>query len=134
VHFYAGCTKGTYIRTLGHDLATSLGSTGHLVALRREAIGEARVDKAWDVQVLVDKLFAAIRWVWSPCCGFSLRMYMFHSVSDEVRLQSHTCNRNTSGDVGDAFERRGLIRLGARKCWLTSSLQQSGGCRCRVAM
>jgi tRNA pseudouridine55 synthase len=63
VHFYAGCTKGTYIRTLGHDLATSLGSTGHLVALRREAIGEARVDKAWDVQVLVDKLFAAIRWV-----------------------------------------------------------------------
>lgn len=28
VHFYVGCTKGTYIRTLGHDLATSLGSTG----------------------------------------------------------------------------------------------------------
>jgi hypothetical protein len=28
VHFYVGCSKGTYIRTLGHDLATSLGSTG----------------------------------------------------------------------------------------------------------
>jgi tRNA U55 pseudouridine synthase TruB len=28
VHFHVGCSKGTYIRTLGHDLATSLGSTG----------------------------------------------------------------------------------------------------------
>eukprot|EP00879_Flechtneria_rotunda_P006230 GHRR01006549.1.p1 GENE.GHRR01006549.1~~GHRR01006549.1.p1 ORF type:complete len:338 (+),score=124.08 GHRR01006549.1:1035-2048(+) len=61
VHFYVGCSKGTYIRTLCHDLATSLGTTGHLVALRREAIGDARVDKAWDIQVLLDKLFAAIR-------------------------------------------------------------------------
>eukprot|EP00878_Enallax_costatus_P009837 GHUV01010271.1.p1 GENE.GHUV01010271.1~~GHUV01010271.1.p1 ORF type:complete len:152 (+),score=41.52 GHUV01010271.1:616-1071(+) len=61
VHFYVGCSKGTYIRTLGHDLATSLGTTGHLVALRREAIGDARVDDAWDVETLMDKLFAAIR-------------------------------------------------------------------------
>lgn len=30
VHFYVGCSKGTYIRTLGHDLATSLGTTGQL--------------------------------------------------------------------------------------------------------
>lgn len=63
VHFYVGCTKGTYIRTLGHDLATSLGSTGHLVALRREAIGDARVDKAWEVEALVDAIFALIRCV-----------------------------------------------------------------------
>ena len=34
---------------------------GHLVALRREAIGDARVDKAWQMQELQDKLWAAIR-------------------------------------------------------------------------
>jgi hypothetical protein len=35
---------------------------GHLVALRREAIGDARVDKAWRVEELKDKLWEAIRW------------------------------------------------------------------------
>jgi hypothetical protein len=47
---------------------TSLGTTGHLVALRRGAIGEARADKAWDVDELVDKLYAAIRWVLEEPC------------------------------------------------------------------
>jgi tRNA U55 pseudouridine synthase TruB len=88
VHFYVGCTKGTYIRTLGHDLATSLGSTGHLVALRREAIGEARVDKAWDVQVLVDKLFAALRWVGVQCGVCYLQVCQMVAV--EGHLESHT--------------------------------------------
>ena len=38
VHFYVGCSKGTYVRTLGYDLATSLGSTGRLtkVSLHHE--------------------------------------------------------------------------------------------------
>eukprot|EP00775_Hariotina_reticulata_P003807 gene3807-4064_t len=61
IHFYVGCSKGTYIRTLGHDLATSLGTTGHLIALRREAIGDAGVGQAWDIKQLVDKMFAAIK-------------------------------------------------------------------------
>lgn len=31
------CSKGTYIRTLGEDIAAALGTVGHLVALRRTA-------------------------------------------------------------------------------------------------
>ncbi len=34
------CSKGTYIRTLGEDIAEALGCGGHLVALRRIATGD----------------------------------------------------------------------------------------------
>ncbi len=34
------CSKGTYIRTLGEDIAEALGCGGHLSALRRVATGE----------------------------------------------------------------------------------------------
>jgi len=34
-----GCGKGTYIRSLGRDLALSLGTVGHLAALRRTRAG-----------------------------------------------------------------------------------------------
>ena len=33
--FVVGCGKGTYIRSLGRDLAEALGTVGHLSALRR---------------------------------------------------------------------------------------------------
>jgi tRNA pseudouridine55 synthase len=33
--FKVSCSKGTYVRVLGADLAKSLGSLGHLIALRR---------------------------------------------------------------------------------------------------
>ena len=39
-------SKGTYIRTLGEDLAKRLGTVGHLTALRRTAIGPFRVENA----------------------------------------------------------------------------------------
>ena len=37
--FVVGCGKGTYIRSLGRDLALSLGTVGHLSALRRTRAG-----------------------------------------------------------------------------------------------
>lgn len=37
--FNVHCTKGTYVRTLGYDLAQKLGTVGHLSALRRTASG-----------------------------------------------------------------------------------------------
>lgn len=61
MHFVVACSKGTYVRTLAHDLGTQLGSTAHLTALRREAIGDARVSDAWGVSALTDALHAAIR-------------------------------------------------------------------------
>jgi tRNA pseudouridine55 synthase len=37
--FEAGCGKGTYVRALARDLGRALGTCGHVVALRRTAVG-----------------------------------------------------------------------------------------------
>ena len=37
--FEAACGKGTYVRALARDMAVALGTTGHLVALRRTRVG-----------------------------------------------------------------------------------------------
>ncbi len=39
LRLHVKCSKGTYIRTLGEDIAEALGCGGHLVALRRIATG-----------------------------------------------------------------------------------------------
>ena len=39
-----GCSTGTYIRSLAHDLGESLGCGGHVVMLRRTAVGEFSAD------------------------------------------------------------------------------------------
>lgn len=38
-YFRVGCSKGTYIRTLGQDIARKLGTCGHLQELRRTKCG-----------------------------------------------------------------------------------------------
>ncbi len=40
VKFLVKCSSGTYIRTLGEDIAGSLGTKGYLTELRREKIGK----------------------------------------------------------------------------------------------
>ncbi|MDD4006178.1 MAG: tRNA pseudouridine(55) synthase TruB [Bacilli bacterium] len=46
IEFEAKVSKGTYIRTLGEDIAQQLGSVGHLRQLRRTAIGAFQVQDA----------------------------------------------------------------------------------------
>jgi len=48
VEFRVVCGKGTYIRSLAHDLGQSLHSGGHLSTLRRTKIGDYNVDNAQD--------------------------------------------------------------------------------------
>ncbi|MEX0748350.1 MAG: tRNA pseudouridine(55) synthase TruB [Rhodothermales bacterium] len=49
VSFRVRCSKGTYIRSLAHDLGEALGVGAHLIALRRTAIGSYSVDHAWSI-------------------------------------------------------------------------------------
>jgi tRNA pseudouridine55 synthase len=44
--FVVACGKGTYIRSLGRDLALALGTVGHLAALRRTVAGPFREEAA----------------------------------------------------------------------------------------
>jgi len=41
--FVVRCSKGTYVRTIAHDLGAKLGCGGHLSALRRTATGKFTV-------------------------------------------------------------------------------------------
>lgn len=53
VTFYVACSKGTYIRTLVHDLGQVLGCGAYLSALHRTRIGEFSVEHAWNLEELV---------------------------------------------------------------------------------
>jgi len=46
------CSSGTYIRSLAHDLGTALGSGGHVVALRRTAVGHFTLAQAVHLDTL----------------------------------------------------------------------------------
>ncbi|SIS40934.1 tRNA pseudouridine synthase B [Zobellia uliginosa] len=50
------CSKGTYIRSLAHDLGQALGSGGHLSELRRTKIGGYNVNTATDPNVFAENL------------------------------------------------------------------------------
>ncbi len=46
VDFRVESSKGFYVRSLAHDVGAALGVGGHLIALRREAIGPFKVSEA----------------------------------------------------------------------------------------
>jgi len=46
VSFRVKCSSGTYIRTLGMDIAESLGASGYLTQLRRTKVGEYDIKHA----------------------------------------------------------------------------------------
>lgn len=58
LHIMVDCSKGTYIRTLAHDIGRTLGCGAHLIALRRLQSGSFRVDDAVDGAILQDPALA----------------------------------------------------------------------------
>lgn len=46
VRFTVGCSKGTYIRSLAHDIGQSLGVGAYLTNLRRTKIGDYSIENA----------------------------------------------------------------------------------------
>ena len=56
ISFLVQCSKGTYIRSLAHDLGQSLGCGGYLYQLRRTAIGDYNVGDAIQIEELYDGL------------------------------------------------------------------------------
>ncbi len=53
-HFRVACTKGTYIRTLAHDLGQKIGCGAHLHTLRRLASGKFDVAQALPLDRILD--------------------------------------------------------------------------------
>jgi tRNA pseudouridine55 synthase len=50
--FKVACTKGTYVRTLAHDLGQALGCGAHLAGLRRTVSGNFKVGAATRLEEL----------------------------------------------------------------------------------
>ncbi|GAB3200568.1 tRNA pseudouridine55 synthase [Pontibacter aydingkolensis] len=50
IHFRVVCTKGTYIRSLAHDLGQKLGCGAHLSSLVRTRIGEYKLEDALTIE------------------------------------------------------------------------------------
>jgi tRNA pseudouridine55 synthase len=50
------CSKGTYIRSLAHDIGKALNSGAYLQALKRTAIGNYKIDNAWEIEDLIEEL------------------------------------------------------------------------------
>ncbi|MCR5184230.1 MAG: tRNA pseudouridine(55) synthase TruB [Opitutales bacterium] len=50
--FCVECSKGTYVRTLAHDLGRNLGPGGFLSALRRVASGDFKIEDAVTIEEL----------------------------------------------------------------------------------
>ncbi|MBT88777.1 MAG: tRNA pseudouridine(55) synthase TruB [Candidatus Marinimicrobia bacterium] len=53
IEFSVTCSKGTYIRVLGTDIANQLGTVGHLIALKRKKVGEYAIDETIQIDDLV---------------------------------------------------------------------------------
>lgn len=58
VDFRIRCSKGTYIRSLAHDLGIALESGGHLTALRRTKIGDYCVSLAKTPEAFENELLS----------------------------------------------------------------------------
>lgn len=52
LELYIHCSKGTYIRSIASDLADALNTAGHLIGLKRTAIGDYTIDDALSVKQL----------------------------------------------------------------------------------
>ena len=52
--FHVVCSKGTYVRSLGRDIALKLGTYGHITALRRTRVGPFDLEGAISLELLED--------------------------------------------------------------------------------
>ena len=68
--FEVRCTKGTYVRTLAHDLGQALGVGAHLCALRRTASGKVNLSHATSFADLLEMPRAEVERRVIPCPNY----------------------------------------------------------------
>ncbi|MDX5319729.1 MAG: tRNA pseudouridine(55) synthase TruB [Bacteroidota bacterium] len=56
VDFRVVCSKGTYIRSLAHDLGKAVNNGAHLTRLVRTRIGQFQLENAWNLTTLVETI------------------------------------------------------------------------------
>lgn len=74
--FRLRCSKGTYVRTIAHDLGEKLGCGGHLAALRRTASGQFEINHALPLETLLEM----------PLAEIETRLIPIHEAAPSVAL------------------------------------------------
>lgn len=69
--FTVTCSKGTYVRTLGEDIAEACGSLGHLSKLHRTRVGFFSLDHAIFPDIDENLLYKSILDITEPLSGIS---------------------------------------------------------------
>ena len=64
--FSLRCSKGTYVRTIAHDLGQKLGYGAHLVSLRRTEIDRFRVEDAATLEEFEEMSFGEVQRILIP--------------------------------------------------------------------
>ena len=90
---FVRCSKGTYLRTLAHDLGEKVGSGAHLRELRRVRVGPFGIDEA----VGLDALMAAAKVGRDELLRHLLPMQRALEGLAELRLDPHLSRRVAHG-------------------------------------
>ncbi len=61
ISFSTTCSKGTYVRTIAHDIGQKLSCGAHLIQLRRTATDKFKVENALSLETLEEMPIADIR-------------------------------------------------------------------------
>lgn len=80
------CGSGTYVRSLGRDIARSMGTEAVMSALQRIAIGEFRIAQACQIQQLTESSMADFL---LPPSRAVAELPSLRLTSDEIRRISH---------------------------------------------
>ncbi|VAW44289.1 tRNA pseudouridine(55) synthase [hydrothermal vent metagenome] len=83
--FDVQCSKGTYVRTLGEDIAIALGTVGHLTALHRTQAGELSGDDMLTIEEIESQKMDCIH----PIDIALTNLQRFDLSKEEVDLIQH---------------------------------------------
>lgn len=116
------CSKGTYVRSLGHDIALALDSFGHLTSLRRTKVGafnEKNIKSIEKVKELVHNNKIRLLSIEDT---FQDMPFLDFSIEDKQKIKngvSVSVSKKDGADLnqGEAFARMGseLIAIGRIK-------------------
>ncbi len=116
------CSRGTYVRSLAHDLGQSLGCGAHLSALTRTRVGPFRVEDALD-EAALESAFAEGTWpdALQPIdCGLTQLPALTVPIEDEKDLRHGQPARiddeqalRSAGPLSDALPVRGYAEDGS---------------------
>jgi|Deesub1362A_J573_1020465.scaffolds.fasta_scaffold00939_11 tRNA pseudouridine55 synthase len=132
VRFRVLCSKGTYIRTLCHDIGERLGVGAHLYRLKRTAIGPFTIKESVGIDEIGDlpegrgiyRMDEALSWmpaltvgdelVRAVRHGTPLRIEQVPSLTEEMKLSDGIRIRSSDGvllAIGSFFRPKRMIRM-----------------------